>query len=67
MDGSTFSGGAIWILLRSRRPSFDIRADCSEEYDAEITPIYARTSPFNSRPLGPVAGILSASEIGMPF
>lgn len=66
-DFSAFLGGAIWILLRSRRPSLDIRADCSEEYDSEIAPMYARTSPLSNLPLGPVAVILLCSEIGMPF
>lgn len=66
-DGSAGFGAAGWMLLRSRLPSLEIRADCSEGYEADIVPTYARTSPFSSRPLGPVAGILSASEVGMSF
>ncbi len=64
--GASF-GGAGFALLRSRCPSLVIRADCSEEYEEDILPKYARTSPFSNRPFGPLAGILSASEAGTPF
>lgn len=60
-------GEASTILLRSRWLRFVIRADCSEGYDEDILPTYARTSPLRRRPLGPLAGIWSAWEEGMPF
>ena len=65
--GGVSLGGAGFALLRSRCPSLVIRADCSEGYEEDILPKYARTSPFSNRPFGPLAGILSASETGRPF
>ena len=66
-DAHPALGGAGLTLLRSRCPSLVIRLDCSEEYDDDILPRYPRTSPLSNRPLGPLAGMLSASELDRPF
>ena len=66
-DAHIALGEAGLMLLRSICPSLVIRIDCSEEYDDDILPRYPRTSPLSNRPLGPLAGILSASELDRPF
>ena len=37
-DGGGGGGGAIVMLLRSRWPSFDIRADCLKAYEDPMAP-----------------------------
>ena len=60
-------GGLILTLLRSRWASLEMREDWSEEYEELIAPRKARTSPLRRWPLGPLAGILPASETGILF